>query len=116
MIMIEVDTLTKRYGSTSHSTAPSSRLEQARSSASSETGRRLQVDDHAAMTEAITHNSRTARRTPTGSYWRLRHTVVATHEIAEIAVIANGPRARRRLHRHRAGTHVNAPEPEVVHA
>ncbi len=42
--------------------------------------------------------------------------VVATHEIAEIAVIANGLRARRSIHRHDAGTHVTAPEPEVVHA
>ena len=42
--------------------------------------------------------------------------VVATHEIAEIAVIANGLRARRRLHRHGASTHVTAPEQEVVHA
>ncbi len=42
--------------------------------------------------------------------------VVATHEIAEIAVIANGLRARRSIHRHDAGTHVNTPEPEVVHA
>jgi cation-transporting ATPase G len=42
--------------------------------------------------------------------------VVATHEIAEIAVIANGLRARRRLHRHAASTHVTASEQEVVHA
>lgn len=42
--------------------------------------------------------------------------VVATHEIAEIAVIANGLRARRRLHRNSASTHVAAPEKEVVHA
>jgi cation-transporting ATPase G len=42
--------------------------------------------------------------------------VVATHEIAEIAVIANGLRARRSIHRHGASTHVTAPETEVVHA
>ncbi len=41
--------------------------------------------------------------------------VVATHEIAEIAVIANGLRARRRIHRPGAITHVTAPEQEVVH-
>ncbi|MFN0089053.1 MAG: heavy metal translocating P-type ATPase [Acidimicrobiales bacterium] len=42
--------------------------------------------------------------------------VVATHEIAEIAVIANGLRARSSIHRHDADTHVPAPEQEVVHA
>ena len=42
--------------------------------------------------------------------------VVATHEIAEIAVIANGLRARRSIQRHGAITHVAAPEQEVVHA
>lgn len=40
--------------------------------------------------------------------------VVATHEIAEIAVIGNGLRARRSIHRH-AGTHVATHEREVVH-
>ena len=40
--------------------------------------------------------------------------VVATHEIAEIAVIVNGLRARRRIHRHDAGAHVTEPESEVV--
>ena len=42
--------------------------------------------------------------------------VVATHEIAEIVVIANGLRARRRLHRYGASTHVAVPAPEVVPA
>jgi cation-transporting ATPase G len=42
--------------------------------------------------------------------------VVATHEVAEIAVIANGLRARRRIHRHGASIHVATSEPEVVHA
>jgi cation-transporting ATPase G len=42
--------------------------------------------------------------------------VVATHEVAEIAVIANGLRARRRLQRHDASIEVATPEPEVVHA
>jgi cation-transporting ATPase G len=41
--------------------------------------------------------------------------VVATHEIAEIVVIANGLRARRSIHRD-ASVHVAAPEREVVHA
>jgi cation-transporting ATPase G len=41
--------------------------------------------------------------------------VVATHEIAEIVVIANGLRARRSIHRH-ASSHVTTPEREVVHA
>ncbi len=41
--------------------------------------------------------------------------VVATHEIAEIAVIANGLRARRRLHRSAAAA-VAAPQPQPVPA
>jgi hypothetical protein len=41
--------------------------------------------------------------------------VVATHEIAEIVVIANGLRARRSIHR-QASIHVATPEREVVHA
>jgi cation-transporting ATPase G len=40
--------------------------------------------------------------------------VVATHEIAEIVVIANGLRARRSIHR-QASIHVATPEREVVH-
>ncbi|MCC6434379.1 MAG: cadmium-translocating P-type ATPase [Acidimicrobiales bacterium] len=42
--------------------------------------------------------------------------VVATHEIAEIAVIGNGLRARRRLHRGGAIAPVTTSEREVVHA
>ena len=42
--------------------------------------------------------------------------VVATHEIAEIAVIANGLRARRSIHRRGASTHIEETEREVVHA
>jgi cation-transporting ATPase G len=40
--------------------------------------------------------------------------VVATHEIAEIVVIANGLRARRSIHG-QANSHVATPEREVVH-
>jgi cation-transporting P-type ATPase G len=42
--------------------------------------------------------------------------VVATHEVAEIAVIANGLRARRGLHCDSSGTHVAVPEPEAARA
>ena len=51
-----------------------------------------------------------------GFGWLGLGVVVATHEIAEIAVIANGLRARRSLHGNEPGDHVTAPEPEVVRA
>ncbi|MEZ5229030.1 MAG: hypothetical protein R2710_20900 [Acidimicrobiales bacterium] len=40
--------------------------------------------------------------------------MVATHEIAEIVVIANGLRFRRSIHG-QANSHVATPEREVVH-
>jgi cation-transporting ATPase G len=42
--------------------------------------------------------------------------VVAIHELAEILVIANGLRARRRLHRHSAATAATIPTPELIDA
>jgi cation-transporting ATPase G len=42
--------------------------------------------------------------------------VVAIHELAEILVIANGLRARRRLHRHGAATAATIPTPELIDA
>lgn len=42
--------------------------------------------------------------------------VVATHELAEIVVIANGLRARRRLHRDVATADVPVPVPAIAHA
>lgn len=42
--------------------------------------------------------------------------VVAVHEVAEIGVIANGLRARRRIHHHTSAVRVTDPERQVVHA
>lgn len=40
--------------------------------------------------------------------------VVATHEVAEIAVIANGLRARRRIQGHESNIHLTTPDKEVI--
>jgi len=51
-----------------------------------------------------------------GLGWLGLGAVVATHELAEIVVIGNGLRARRRIHRDTAPADERAPAPDVVHA